>query len=45
VLVVQTDPGIELTHTILSCLDGADIGRISQREPTLEDAYVALVSE
>jgi ABC-2 type transport system ATP-binding protein len=45
VLVVQTSPGIELTHTILGCLDGADVGRISQREPTLEDAYVALVSE
>jgi ABC-2 type transport system ATP-binding protein len=45
VVVVQTDPGIELTHAILACLDGADVGRISQREPTLEDAYVALVSE
>ena len=45
VLVVQTAPGVELTHAILGCLDGADVGRISQREPTLEDAYVALVSE
>src|SRR3954451_17217943 len=45
VLVVQTAPGVELTHAILGCLNGADIGRISQREPTLEDAYVALVSE
>ena len=45
VLVVQSRPGLELTHAILGCLDGADIGRISQREPTLEDAYVALVSE
>jgi ABC-2 type transport system ATP-binding protein len=45
VLVVQTGPGVELTHAILGCLDGADIGRISQREPTLEDAYVALVTE
>ena len=45
VLVVQTVPGVELTHAILGCLDGADVGRISQREPTLEDAYVALVSE
>ena len=43
VLVVQTGPGLELTHAILGCLDGAEIGRISQREPTLEDAYVALV--
>ncbi|HEV8098009.1 MAG TPA: ABC transporter ATP-binding protein [Gaiellaceae bacterium] len=45
VLVVQTGPGLELTHAILGCLDGAEIGRISQREPTLEDAYVALVTE
>src|SRR5438552_5051353 len=45
VLVVQTEPEVELTQTILGHLDGADIGRISRREPTLEDAYVALVSE
>ncbi len=45
VLVVQTRPGVELTQAILGCLDGSDVGRISQREPTLEDAYVALVSE
>jgi len=45
VLVVQTGQGVELTQAILGCLDGADVGRISQREPTLEDAYVALVTE
>ena len=45
VLVVQTEPDVELTQTILGHLDGADIGRISRREPTLEDAYVALVAE
>src|ERR671930_543922 len=45
VLVVQTVPEVELTQTILGHLDGADIGRISRREPTLEDAYVALVAE
>jgi len=45
VLVVQTAPGLELTQAILGCLDGSDVGRISQREPTLEDAYVALVTE
>jgi ABC-2 type transport system ATP-binding protein len=44
VLVVQTGQGAELTQAILGCLDGSDIGRISHREPTLEDAYVALVS-
>jgi ABC-2 type transport system ATP-binding protein len=45
VLVVQTGQGLELTQAILGCLDGAEVGRISQREPTLEDAYVALVTE
>ncbi len=45
VLVVQTSPEAELTHAILGCLDGAEVGRVSQREPTLEDAYVALVTE
>jgi ABC-2 type transport system ATP-binding protein len=44
VLVVQGDPGAELTHVVLGQLDGAGIGRVSSREPTLEDAYVALVS-
>ncbi len=45
VLVVQTEPEVELTQAILGHLDGSDVGRISRREPTLEDAYVALVSE
>jgi ABC-2 type transport system ATP-binding protein len=45
VLVVQTGAGLQLTQAILGCLNGADVGRISHREPTLEDAYVALVSE
>jgi ABC-2 type transport system ATP-binding protein len=44
VLVVHTGPGAELTQAILGCLNGSDIGRISHREPTLEDAYVALVA-
>jgi ABC-2 type transport system ATP-binding protein len=45
VLVVQTKADVELTHAILSHLNGANVGRISRREPTLEDAYVALVTE
>jgi ABC-2 type transport system ATP-binding protein len=44
-LIVQTAPGQELTHVILSQLDGARVGRVTSREPTLEDAYVALVTE
>ncbi|HZB34738.1 MAG TPA: ABC transporter ATP-binding protein [Gaiellaceae bacterium] len=44
VLIVQTPADVELTHAILGRLDGANVGRVSRREPTLEDAYVALVS-
>jgi ABC-2 type transport system ATP-binding protein len=45
VLGVQTRADIQLTATILGHLDGANVGRVSHREPTLEDAYVALVTE
>jgi ABC-2 type transport system ATP-binding protein len=45
VLVVQTKAEVELTQAILGHLNGANVGRISRREPTLEDAYVALVTE
>ena len=44
-VVVQTDEDVELTHALLSQLDGTGVGRVATREPTLEDAYVALVSE
>jgi ABC-2 type transport system ATP-binding protein len=44
-LVVQAEAGRELTQAVLGQLDGASVGRVSQREPTLEDAYVALVGE
>jgi ABC-2 type transport system ATP-binding protein len=44
VLIVQTRADVQLTHSILGTLDGANVGRISTREPTLEDAYVALVA-
>jgi ABC-2 type transport system ATP-binding protein len=43
VLVVQTPADVELTSASLGRIDGASVGRISRREPTLEDAYVALV--
>jgi ABC-2 type transport system ATP-binding protein len=45
VLIVQAATGLELTHAILGRLDGAGVGRVVTREPTLEDAYVALVGE
>jgi ABC-2 type transport system ATP-binding protein len=43
-LIVQTRPEVELTQSLLGTLNGAEVGRISKREPTLEDAYVSLVS-
>ena len=45
VLVVQSEPELELTQTLLGMLDGVTLGRVASREPTLEDAYVALVTE
>ena len=44
VLSVQTRADIQLTAAILGHLNGASVGRVSHREPTLEDAYVALVT-
>src|SRR3954471_17830061 len=45
VLTIQSPRGLELTSELPAWLDGAQIGRIAAREPTLEDAYVALVTE
>ena len=44
VLIVQVRPGAEVTSSVLGSLDGVSVGRVSSREPTLEDAYVELVS-
>ena len=43
VLLVQVEPGAEVTSGVLSRLDGTNVGRVASREPTLEDAYVELV--
>jgi len=45
VLTIQSPRGLELAQELPRWLDGAQIGRIAAREPTLEDAYVALVTE
>jgi ABC-2 type transport system ATP-binding protein len=45
VLLVQSANGLELTQALLARLDGARVGRVAAREPTLEDAYVDLVTE
>jgi len=44
VLLVQVDPGAEVTSHVLGRLNGTSVGRVASREPTLEDAYVELVS-
>jgi len=44
VLIVQVEPGSEVTSSVLGHLGGVNVGRVSSREPTLEDAYVELVS-
>jgi ABC-2 type transport system ATP-binding protein len=44
VLVIQTDER-DVTSAVLAHLVSAQVGRVSAREPTLEDAYVQLVSE
>ena len=44
-LVVQSPHGLELTQQLLGYLDGVRVGRVAAREPTLEDAYVSLVTE
>src|SRR2546421_643070 len=43
--VVQVPGEREVTHALLGRLDGSKVGRVSSREPTLEDAYVALVTD
>jgi ABC-2 type transport system ATP-binding protein len=45
VLHIQSPSGLELTQAILAELEGVKVGRVAVREPTLEDAYIALVTE
>jgi ABC-2 type transport system ATP-binding protein len=42
-LRIQATGERELTAPVLAQLDGVEVGRVTSREPTLEDAYVALV--
>jgi ABC-2 type transport system ATP-binding protein len=43
VLLVRAGPGVEVTQAVLAGLDGARVGRVATRSPTLEDAYIELV--
>jgi hypothetical protein len=40
---VQTRRGSEAVPDLMSALSGSRVGRVTVREPTLEDAYVRLV--
>ena len=45
VLVVQSEDGGTTTQRLLGELGDVQVGRVSAREPTLEDAYVSLVAK
>jgi ABC-2 type transport system ATP-binding protein len=45
VLTIQSPRGLELARDLATWFGDGQIGRIEAREPTLEDAYVALVTE
>ncbi|MCU1673544.1 MAG: daunorubicin transporter ATPase [Frankiales bacterium] len=45
VLVVRVAPGADVTGDVLHQLAGTRVGRVSHREPSLEDAYVELVQQ
>ena len=42
---MQSDAGRDVQPDVLRALSGLRLGRVEVREPTLEDAYVAIVSE
>lgn len=44
VLVLQCDADSDVTQEVLARLSGVRVGRVGVREPTLEDAYVQLVT-
>jgi ABC-2 type transport system ATP-binding protein len=44
VLTVQSASDVDVQRSVLAVLDGVRMGRITTRQPTLEDAYVAIVS-
>jgi ABC-2 type transport system ATP-binding protein len=44
ILLVQSERGTEITQRLIHQLGDTRIGKISAREPTLEDAYVHLIA-
>jgi ABC-2 type transport system ATP-binding protein len=45
VVIVQSTGARELTAALLGHLGEVEVGRVTTREPTLEDAYIALVGD
>jgi ABC-2 type transport system ATP-binding protein len=43
VILVKSSRGTELVQALLRELDGASVGKVISRQPTLEDAYVELI--
>ena len=44
ILLIQSERGTEITQRLIRHLGDTKIGKISAREPTLEDAYVHLIA-
>jgi ABC-2 type transport system ATP-binding protein len=44
-VTVQSDRGAVPHARVLAAVDGVRVGRVASREPSLEDAYIAIVSE
>src|SRR5262249_682194 len=45
VVTIQGGEGLEVTAALTAWLGETAVGRVATREPTLEDAYVALVTD
>ncbi len=43
-LTVQSASDVDVQAEVLAALDGVRLGRVAARQPTLEDAYVSIVS-
>ncbi|GAB3813737.1 ABC transporter ATP-binding protein [Micromonospora zhanjiangensis] len=43
-ITVQSDVGVDVQAGVLAALSGVRLGRVTARQPTLEDAYVAIVN-
>jgi hypothetical protein len=43
-LTIQSDATVDVQADVLRALDGVRLGRVTARQPTLEDAYIAIVN-